>query len=98
MKIDFSELWDTDSERSLDLIVAFVEAESGRLLTVLEKSPGFQQLTSCQRAKVYAETVPEYPTEALFHLALLGALSKERARRILREAKQVEDVMEQLGL
>ncbi len=97
-KKDFSEPWDEGSERSLDLILEFVQTESDRLLTELESTPGFQQLTSRQQAKAYAEMVSEFPTEALFHLARLGKLSQERARRILREAEQVEIMMEQLGL
>jgi hypothetical protein len=97
-KKDFSEPWDEDSERSLDLIFDFVQAESKRLLTELENTPGFHQLTSRQQAKAYAETVSESPIEAFFQLARLGKLSKERARRILREAEQVEIMMEQLGL
>jgi hypothetical protein len=55
--IDFSEPWDEDIERSLDLILEFVQAESDRLLNELENTAGFQQLTSRQRAKVYAEMV-----------------------------------------
>jgi serine/threonine protein phosphatase 1 len=97
-KTDFSEPWDEDNERSLDLIVGFVQTECEQLLAELENTAGFQQLTSRQQAKAYAERVSEYPVEALFHLARLGKLSKERARRILREAEQVQILMEQLGL
>jgi hypothetical protein len=97
-KTDFSEPWDEDSERSLDLIVGFVQTESEQLLAELENTPGFHQLTSRQQAKSYAERVSEYPVEALFHLARLGKLSKEKARRILREAEQVQILMEQLGM
>jgi hypothetical protein len=97
-KTDFSQPWDEDSERSLGLIVEFVRAESHRLLTELENTAGFQQLTPRQRAKAYAEMVSEFPADALFHLARLGKLSTERARRILGEADQVQIVMEQLGL
>lgn len=96
--IDFSEPWDTDSERSLDLILGFVQTESEQLLAELENTPGFQQLKSRQQAKAYAERVSEHLVEALFHLARHGKLSKERARRILGEAEQVQIVMEQLGL
>jgi len=96
-KIDFSEPWDEDSERGLDLIMAFVRTESERLLTELENTPGIGQLLSRQQAKAYAEMVSEYPAEPLFHLVRLRKLSKESARRILREAEQVEVVMEQLG-
>lgn len=98
VKIGFDEPWDEESEQGLDLIMAFVQAENERLLAELENAPGFRQLTSRQQAKAYAERVSEYPAEALFHLARLGKLSMERARRVLREAKQVEVVREQLGL
>lgn len=97
-KIDFSEPWDEDSERGLDLIMAFVRTESERLLAELEKTPGFHQLTSRHQAKTYADLVSEFPADALFHLARIRKLSKESARRILREAEQIEVVMEQLGL
>jgi hypothetical protein len=82
----------------LDVILEFVQAESDRLLTELENTAGFQQLTPRQRANVYAEMVSEFPAEALFHLARLGKLSTEWARRLLREAEQVKILMEQLGL
>ncbi len=97
-KIDFSEPWDEDSERGLGSIMAFVRTESERLLAELEKTSGFQQLTSRQQVKAYAEMVSEYPAESLFHLARLGKLSTARARRILGDAKQVKVLMEQLGL
>jgi serine/threonine protein phosphatase 1 len=98
VNIDFTEPWDEECEWGLDLIMTFVQAESEQLLAELEYTPGFHQLTPRQQAKAYAEVVSEYPAEALFHMARLGKLSKERARRILRDATQIEGVMQQLGL
>lgn len=97
-KIDFTKPWDEDSERGLDLIVVYVQAESERVLAELHNAPGFHQLSHRQQAMAYAAMVSEYPTEALFHLARLGKLTNERARRILGNAEEVEDVIEQLGL
>jgi len=75
-----------------------VKTENKRLLDRLTYYPGYEQLTPRQRAKAYAVLVSDYPVEALFHLARRDELTKERARRILREADQVEGVLKELDL
>jgi hypothetical protein len=96
--IDYKVPWDEEREQGLEKILGAVKAENKRLLAHLQSTPGFEQLTARQQAKAYAALVSEFPAEGLFHLARRGELTKERARRILREANRVEDVLEKLDI
>jgi len=94
--VDDGASWGEEMERRLERILKAVTAENERMLDHLRSRPGFEQLTPRQQAKAYAALASDYPGEGLFHLARRGELTKERARRILREADQVEGVLKEL--
>ena len=97
-RTDFSEPWDEGSERRLGLILAFVAAEYKRLLAQLQARPDQEQLTPRQEALAYAELVEGSPVETLLHLARRGQLTREKCRRILGDAQQLQALIQQLGL
>jgi hypothetical protein len=95
---DFVTSWDEESERGLEKILAFVTGENERLLAQLEASQDFEQLAPRQQAGAYSALIEGSPVKPLLHLARRGELTKEKARQILGEAKQVEAIIGLLGL
>ena len=97
-QIDFGLPWDGESERGLDKILGYVSAENERLLAQLDDYPDFDQLKPRQQANAYNALIDDSPIKTLLHLKRRGELTKEKARRILGDAEQVEVVIDLLGL
>jgi serine/threonine protein phosphatase 1 len=97
-RIDFAQPWDEGSERGLEKVLAYVTAENERLLAQLHDHSEFVKLTPRQQAKAYSALIGRSPVKPLLHLTRRGELTKEKARRILGDAEQVEVDIDLFGL
>ena len=91
--------WHETSEQILEKIVAYAQAESCRILSELEKAPGFSGSTPRQQAKAYAAAAgSEMPWSALLHQARNGKIHPDTARRLFKSHTEVQDLLNRLNL
>jgi hypothetical protein len=83
--------WSDESEQILQKILAFATVESERVVNELQDQPGYCDLTPRQQAKAYAAAVgSEMPWSALLHAARKGKIDSDAARRLFKNAAEVQ--------
>lgn len=90
--------WDQTSELILAKIIALAQADSGKILAVLQDAPGFSEATPRQQAKAYAVVVgKEMPWSVLLHQARNGEINLDTARRLFKSHGEARDLLSRLG-
>ena len=83
--------WSDESEQILQKILAFAKAESERVLNELQDQSGYCDLTLREQAKAYAAVVGHsMPWSALLHQARNGEIHLDIARRLFKNADEVQ--------
>ncbi len=88
-------VWSEQDNQALVLLIERVRQANEKLLTALQATPGFLELSSRQQAKFYAAQTGKGVFANLMQLARLGKLEVELARRIIKEPGVVQGLLDQ---
>jgi hypothetical protein len=90
--------WNETSELILEKIAALAQAESRRILAVLQYDLSFSESTPRQQAKAYAAAVGrERPWSALLHKARNGEIHLDTVSRKFKSHAEARDLLSRLN-
>ncbi len=93
-------IWDEEDEQVLALIRDYIMYEHERILGQLRQMVTFDELSSHEQGKVYAEFVcaRSAPQAFLLHLARRGELTIEKMRRVLQKPDRARKIAADWGV
>ncbi|MBM3130986.1 MAG: hypothetical protein FJ009_20460 [Chloroflexi bacterium] len=93
-------VWDEEDDQVLALTRDHIAREHERILGQLRQKTAFDELSSREQGKVYAEFIrARFALQALLlHLARRGELSKDRMRRVLRTPDRARRIAADWGV
>lgn len=91
-------VWDEDDQAVLALIRDYALREHANIVGQLRQKVAFDELSSHEQGKVYAEFVGSTPQAFLLHLARRDELTHEKMRRVLQDPDRARRIAADWGL
>jgi hypothetical protein len=85
--------WSDQNNLALAQLIENARQANENLLDKIRSTPDFSELSSRQQAKLYAAEAGKGPFAILMHLARLGKLDMESARRLLKNPDVVYEIL-----
>lgn len=89
--------WSEQDDQALLILLKKVKQVNEDLLTRLQSTPGFSELTPRAQAKLYAAETGKGKRANLMQLARLNKLDLEMGRKILKDPKEVHGLLSAIG-